>query len=104
MSKIKALDGIDVVVTRDDACKQFGLPPDRLGDLVIISGENVTIGTSAAEHDLSGLDAPLRSHGGLTEQAVPFICNRVMTDMPAAPELRNFDAFFLASQAAALSV
>ena len=104
VSKIKALDGIDVVLTRDDACKQFGLPPDRLGDLVIISGENVTIGTSAAEHDLSGLDAPLRSHGGLTEQAVPFICNRVMTDMPAAPELRNFDAFFLASQAAALSV
>lgn len=103
LPKIEALEGIDVVLTRDSACERFGLPPDRLGDLVIISGENVTIGTSAAEHDLSGLDAPLRSHGGLTEQAVPFICNRVMADMPAAPELRNFDAFFLASQAAALN-
>jgi len=26
---------------------------------------------SAARHDLSGLDAPLRSHGGLSEQRVP---------------------------------
>ncbi len=103
LSRIEALEGIDVVLTRDHACERFGLPPDRLGDLVIISGENVTIGTSAVEHDLSGLDAPLRSHGGLTEQAVPFICNRVMADMPAAPELRNYDAFFLASQAATQS-
>ncbi len=101
LARIEALDGIDVVLDRKAACQRFGLPPDRLGDLVIISTENVTIGTSADEHDLTGLDAPLRSHGGLTEQEVPFICNRAMADMPAAPELRNFDAFFLASQAAA---
>ncbi|MEK9552993.1 MAG: phosphonoacetate hydrolase, partial [Alphaproteobacteria bacterium] len=42
---------------------------------------------------------PLRSHGGLTEQEVPFIINRQI-DLPAAPELRNFDAFYYAAVAA----
>jgi len=39
----------------------------------------------------------------LTEQEVPFIINRVMLDLPDAPELRNFDAFHYATAAAALS-
>ena len=46
------------------------------------------------------LTEPLRSHGGLTEQEVPFIANRVL-DLPGAPELRNFDAFHYATTAAA---
>ena len=69
---------------------------------MIISGENMTLGTSEHRHDLAALKEPLRSHGGLTEQLVPFIVNRVMPDLPGAPELRNFDAFFYAARAAAL--
>ena len=69
-------------------------------DVVITSTENLTIGTSESEHDLSGLDAPLRSHGGLTEQEVPFIANRKL-DLPQAPELRNFDVLHYACMAAA---
>jgi hypothetical protein len=34
------------------------------------------IGTSAARHDLSALEVPLRSHGGISEQRVPLILNR----------------------------
>ena len=44
--------------------------------------------------------APLRSHGGLTEQAVPFIVNRKLSTLPGAQNLRNFDAFFYATEAA----
>ena len=66
----------------------------------MISTENMTIGTSADRHDLAALKEPLRSHGGLTEQEVPFIVNRVI-DLPDAPVLRNFDAFFYAAMAAA---
>ena len=80
--------------------QQFELPGDRIGDIVMVSGENMTIGTSAHRHDLAALDVPLRSHGGLTEQEVPFIVNRVI-DLPEAPVLRNFDAFFYATTAAA---
>ena len=56
----------------------------------------------AHRHDLAALNEPLRSHGGLTEQEVPFIVNRVLPDLGAAPALRNFDAFHIACQAAAM--
>ncbi|MCW3782831.1 phosphonoacetate hydrolase [Defluviimonas salinarum] len=101
MAKLAARDEIILVVTREEAVKRFELPADRIGDIVMISGENMTIGTSAHRHDLAALKEPLRSHGGLTEQEVPFIVNRTV-DSPDAPELRNFDAFFYATTAAAL--
>ena len=100
-AKLKATDGITHVLTKAEAMEQFELPGDRIGDLVLVSGENMTIGTSAHRHDLAALNEPLRSHGGLTEQEVPFIVNRVI-DLPNQPELRNFDAFFYATTAAAL--
>jgi phosphonoacetate hydrolase len=101
IAKLKATDGITHVFTREEAVREFELPGDRIGDLVMVSGENITIGTSEDRHDLAALKEPLRSHGGLTEQEVPFIVNRVI-DLPSAPVLRNFDAFFYATAAAAL--
>lgn len=89
------------VMTREEAVERFELPADRIGDIVMISGETMTIGTSAHRHDLAALNEPLRSHGGLTEQEVPFIVNRAMAGLPEAPELRNFDAFLHAVTAAA---
>ena len=53
------------------------------------------LGTSRSKHDLSGLDAPLRSHGGVSEQQVPLIANRPARDLPDR-RWRNFDAFDLA--------
>ena len=94
-SRIAALDGIDVVLTRAEACARFELPPDRIGDLVVTSTTSKVLGTRADLHDLSGLDEPLRSHGGLTEQRVPLIANRKV-HLPAGRTLRNFDAFDVA--------
>ncbi|MBI3636763.1 MAG: hypothetical protein HY216_11245 [Candidatus Rokubacteria bacterium] len=53
------------------------------------------LGKSAAEHDLSLLREPLRSHGGPTEETVPFIINRPLTAEYAGrtAALRNFDMF-----------
>ncbi len=48
-------------------------------------------GASRARHDLSGLDAPLRSHGGLLEQAVPLIFSRPTAGLPRTKRMRNFD-------------
>ncbi len=103
ITKLEAMDDIIYVANKKDACTRFELPEDRMGDLVIISGENMTLGTSEHRHDLAALNEPLRSHGGLTEQEVPFIVNRVMTDLPDAPTLRNFDAFYYATRAANLA-
>ena len=54
------------------------------------------IGTAAARHDLSALDAPLRSHGGVAEQRVPLILNRAIAGLDPQRRWRNFDAFELA--------
>ena len=101
MERLRATPGIMLVVNKAEAMQRFELPGDRIGDIVVISGENMTVGTSRDRHDLAALKEPLRSHGGLTEQVVPFIVNRVI-DLPARPELRNFDALYYATRAAAL--
>ncbi|WP_324753364.1 phosphonoacetate hydrolase [Roseovarius sp. Pro17] len=101
IARLKKHDELLEVIDKEEAVKRFELPEDRIGDIVMISTENMTIGTSEHRHDLAALNEPLRSHGGLTEQVVPFIVNRKI-DLPTKPELRNFDAFFYATTAAAL--
>ena len=95
-ARIAALPGIEVVLTREEAARRFELPPDRIGDLVVVSTRHVVIGTSKAKHDLSGLTEPLRSHGGISEQKVPLLFNRKLTGLPGGRRLRNFDVFDLA--------
>jgi phosphonoacetate hydrolase len=95
-ARIAALPGIEATLPRADACARFELPPDRVGDLVVISERLTVIGTSRERHDLSGLDSPLRSHGGVTEQQVPLIANRPLATTPPPRRWRNFDAFDLA--------
>ena len=93
---IREQDGIDVVLSKVEAARVHGLPPERCGDLIVISGgpkHSKVIGTSASKHDLTGLDAPLRSHGGLSEQVIPFISNRKLKNLPQP--LHNWDAFFV---------
>jgi phosphonoacetate hydrolase len=91
--RIGALRGIETVLTRAEAARRFELPPDRIGDLVVVSSRSVAIGGAAAKHDLSGLDAPLRSHGGVSEQAVPLVLNRRIAGLDDNRRWRNFDAF-----------
>jgi phosphonoacetate hydrolase len=95
-AKLKAMPGIEMALTKAEAAKRFELPADRLGDLVVVSTKHKVLGTSASRHDLSGLTEPLRSHGGVSEQHVPLICNRKLAAPAAGRHWRNFDAFDLA--------
>jgi phosphonoacetate hydrolase len=95
-ARVQTLPGMALVLTRDEGCRRFELPPDRTGDLIAVSERDAVIGSAVAKHDLSGLDAPLRSHGGVTEQRVPLILNRPVRGVPPERRLRNFDAFDLA--------
>jgi phosphonoacetate hydrolase len=95
IAKLKATPGVERALTRDEACAEFELPPDRIGDIVVISTRHKTLGTAPAKHDLSGLTEPLRSHGGLTEQRVPMISNRKIKTTPGH-RLRTFDIFSVA--------
>ena len=95
IAKLEATTGVEQALTRAEACAEFELPPDRIGDIVVISSRHKTLGTAAAKHDLSGLTEPLRSHGGLTEQRVPMISNRKVKLAPGH-RLRTFDVFSVA--------
>ena len=94
--RIAALRGIERVLDRAQAAAAFELPADRIGDLVVVAERSVVIGTSAARHDLSALEVPLRSHGGVSEQRVPLLLNRPIAGLDENRRWRNFDAFDLA--------
>ena len=94
LRRIAAISGIELVLPRAEACARFELPEDRVGDLVVIAERLTVIGTSRNRHDLSELTAPLRSHGGVSEQRVPLLANRAAETLPAR-RWRNFDAFDL---------
>ncbi len=92
LAKLEAMDGIELALDRVAGCKRFELPEDRVGDIIVVSGRHKVLGTTANRHDLSGLKDPLRSHGGVSEQRVPFLVNRSV-DLPADAPLRNFDIY-----------
>src|SRR5690606_6197344 len=56
MAKLRKVEGITLVLGREEGCARFELPEDRMGDLILVSGENKTIGTSEHRHDLAALD------------------------------------------------
>jgi phosphonoacetate hydrolase len=94
---IRSLPGIGLVLTREEACQHFDLPPDREGDIAVVAETGVALGARAAEHDLSQLAGErLRSHGGVAEQSVPFILSHPLNPEYAArcsTALRNYDIF-----------
>ena len=94
-ARIAALRGVESVRSREEAAAFFELPVDRIGDLIVVSERSKVIGTSVDRHDLSALEVPLRSHGGVSEQRVPLIVNRRLKDVDPDRRWRNFDAFDL---------
>lgn len=95
ITRLEALSGIECALSRADGCLKFELPEDRMGDVIIVSHKDTVMGGAAVAHDLTGLNEPLRSHGGLAEQTVPLIFSRPLDDI-GERRLRNFDLFDLA--------
>ncbi|GAA1480281.1 phosphonoacetate hydrolase [Gordonia sinesedis] len=103
--ELSRLNGIDMIVDRCEAARRFDLPPDRIGDLVVLADAHTVVGRSRTWHDTSGLDVGLRSHGGIGEIRVPFIVNRALprpdvlaTRVGPRPAcVHNYDAFWVAT-------
>jgi phosphonoacetate hydrolase len=97
MARLLRTEGVTEVLPREQAARLMELPADRLGDLVVVSGRGVALGTSPEEHDLRQLaGSSLRSHGGRYEEMVPLIFSRPMRGAyrrAAGIDPRNFDAF-----------
>ena len=96
IARLQAVAGLEYVGTRAEACRDFALPADRIGDIVVTGDRHTVLGKAPQDHDLSLLEGGLRSHGGLGEQEVPFVLNRPLCAAYAQrldPGLRNFDLF-----------
>jgi len=97
-ARLAATPGIAEVYDNATGSARFELPRDRVGDLIVIGETHTVLGKSPEEHDLSLLEEPLRSHGGVSEQTVPFVINRPLGEvyrerLAHTDDLRNFDLF-----------
>ncbi|MBX2883339.1 MAG: phosphonoacetate hydrolase [Granulosicoccus sp.] len=96
IQQLKEIDGVESVYSNEEGCREFELANDRMGDIIVVSTIHTVLGTSAERHDLSGLEVPLRSHGGVSEQTVPLLFNRPVHGLENRTRLRNFDVFDIA--------
>jgi phosphonoacetate hydrolase len=90
---LSALPGVEHVLPREEAARRDELPADRIGSWVVLGDHLTVLGTRATDHDLTALDAPLRSHGCLSEQKVPLLFNRPVQGIDPRRRLSNFDVF-----------
>lgn len=103
---LASLGGVYRVYKAEEAAPLLGLPDDRVGDVVVLADKDAALGRYADWHDLSNLEVPLRSHGGLGELRIPFIINRPLPE-PAETEttsingdraaVHNYDAYWVAT-------
>ena len=95
IERLAATPGVAEVYDNPAGSARFELPADRVGDVIVVGDTHTVLGKSPEAHDLSLLTEPLRSHGGVSEQTVPFVINRPLRAEYARRDgdLRNFDMF-----------
>ena len=98
MAFARTLPGVELVLDKEQVCKQFELPIDREGDFAVFSDRRTVVGARQEDHNLSQLAGHrLRSHGGLGEQKVPFLLSRPINAeyqrRATAGPLHNYDVF-----------
>ena len=95
---IASVEGVESVLERTDAATRFELPVDVEGDVAVIAKGGFCIGMTPGDHDLEELHGErLRSHGGVSEQQVPFILNRPLNGeyraRAGSEQLMNYHVF-----------
>ena len=98
METTRRLAGVELVLTGAEAARRFATPPEYEGDFTVVSTKHVVLGSSETAHDLSGLKGRrLRSHGGLSDQRIPFLVSAPLSpryaDRARRGEVRNFDVY-----------
>ncbi|KAL1884435.1 hypothetical protein Plec18167_002023 [Paecilomyces lecythidis] len=94
----RSLPHVETALSGKEAAETFEMPLDREGDIVVISKGDAVIGSSRSKHDLSKIgDHPLRSHGGLSERAVPLVVSKQIRGQETSEDKvwKNYDIFDL---------
>ena len=73
--------GLERVLAREDAAREFDLPIGPEGDVAVLGDARTVIGARQEDHDLGALKGRrLRTHGSLHEADVPIILSRPISD------------------------
>jgi phosphonoacetate hydrolase len=87
---IRGLQGVESVLTRQEAARRFHLMPERIGELVVLGDKETVFGEMETEFE--ALPPTLRTHGSLHETEVPLIIYNASGTLPPADRLQyNFD-------------
>ncbi|MBC9953749.1 phosphonoacetate hydrolase [Leucobacter sp. cx-42] len=106
------IPGLSQILPSEIAAEVYDMPLDRMGDLTVLSDKNAAIGRYPEWHDLTNLEVPLRSHGGLGEHRIPFLINRPVaaptetaTEGPDGDKavLHNYDAYWVVTSHVAVA-
>jgi len=89
---LRGLEGVDAVLTREEAAKRFHLMPERIGDLVVLGNRETVFGETEGEAELEHLPPTFRTHGSLHEASVPLIIYNASGTLPPADSVQaNLD-------------
>jgi phosphonoacetate hydrolase len=87
---IRNLEGVEAVLTREEAARRFHLMPSRIGELVVLGDKETVFGELETESE--ELPASFRTHGSLHESDVPLVIHNASGELPRADDIRtNFD-------------
>ena len=94
---LRASPEVLLAVDGTTAAEMYEMPLDREGDIVLVSQKNAVLGSRRSEHPFDHLTGHrLRSHGGLSEQAIPLLRSVPAAGAPLDRDWRNFDVFDIA--------
>jgi phosphonoacetate hydrolase len=86
---LEALEGVEQVLTRQEAASAFDLMPGRIGDLVVTGNRDTVFGV--LDRETEDLNSTYRSHGSRYEQTVPLIIRVEMRRLETVNYRRNLD-------------
>jgi phosphonoacetate hydrolase len=87
---LRGLDGVEAVLTKQEAARRFHLMPERIGELIVLGDRDTVFGD--LEADFEALPPTLRTHGSLHETEIPMIIYNASGTLPPADRLQyNFD-------------
>jgi phosphonoacetate hydrolase len=81
---LRALEGVERVMTRTEAARELNLMPERIGDLVVLGDKDTVFGHLDVE--MERMPAEFRTHGSLHELDVPLVLHNAR----GAPEVGYF--------------
>jgi phosphonoacetate hydrolase len=86
---LTGLEGVEEVLTRNEAANRFHLMPERIGELVVLGDRETVFGETEPEFEVERLPSTFRTHGSRHEATVPLVIYNASGTLPQADSIRT---------------